>query len=108
MYRLLTKQFIRSRSTVIVTLLVLALGIISVLMGGQFLNKQQRAIDEVAHYQQEHIQQNAQWHAEGFGFFENGDRKITSQNDAEIGVLVQVKCDTTTSESCNFVKVPQK
>ncbi|MEM1394223.1 MAG: ABC transporter substrate-binding protein [Cyanobacteria bacterium P01_H01_bin.150] len=40
--------------------------------------------------------------------FENGDRKITSQNDAEIGVLVQVKCDTTTSESCNFVRVPQK
>ena len=67
MYRLLTKQFIRSRSTVIVTLLVLALGIISVLMGEQFLNKQQRAIDEVAHYQQEHIQQNAQWHADDLG-----------------------------------------
>ncbi|MEM9673781.1 MAG: DUF3526 domain-containing protein [Bacteroidota bacterium] len=67
MYRLLTKQVLRSRSTVIVTLFVLALGIVSVLMGEQFLNKQQRAIDEAAHYQREHIQQNAQWHADDLG-----------------------------------------
>ena len=67
MFGLLTKQLIRSRSTVIVTLLILGLGIVSVLMGEQVLNKQQRAIDEAAHYQREHIQQNAQWHADDLG-----------------------------------------
>ncbi len=38
--------------------------------------------------------------------FENGDRKITPQNDAEIGVLVQVKCDS--QNTCKFVRVPQQ
>ena len=38
--------------------------------------------------------------------FENGDRKITSENDAEIGVLVQVKCDS--QNTCKFVRVPQQ
>ncbi len=42
-------------------------------------------------------------------FDENGDRRITPENDAEIGVLVQVKCDTKTSQdSCKFVRVPQQ
>ncbi|MGB3650367.1 MAG: ABC transporter substrate-binding protein, partial [Rivularia sp. (in: cyanobacteria)] len=42
-------------------------------------------------------------------FDENGDRKITPENNAEIGVLVQVKCDTNTSQdSCKFVRVPQQ
>ncbi len=39
-------------------------------------------------------------------FDENGDRKITPQNDAEIGVLVQVKCDS--QNTCKFVRVPQQ
>ena len=39
-------------------------------------------------------------------FDENGDRKITRQNDAEIGVLVQVKCDS--QNTCEFVRVPQQ
>ncbi len=42
-------------------------------------------------------------------FDENGDRRITPENNAEIGVLVQVKCDTNTSQdSCKFVRVPQQ
>jgi len=47
-------------------------------------------------------------------FDENGDRrikdegKITDENNAEIGVLVQVKCDTNTPQSCKFVRVPQQ
>ncbi|MBV6624912.1 MAG: ABC transporter substrate-binding protein [Rivularia sp. (in: Bacteria)] len=41
-------------------------------------------------------------------FDENGDRKITPENDAEIGVLVQVKCDANTSNNCKFVRVPQQ
>ncbi len=39
-------------------------------------------------------------------FDENGDRKITPQNDAEIGVLVQVKCNS--QNTCKFVRVPQQ
>ncbi|WP_414622184.1 ABC transporter substrate-binding protein [Calothrix sp. CCY 0018] len=39
-------------------------------------------------------------------FDENGDRRITSENDAQIGVLVRVKCDNPTSQDCKFVKVP--
>ncbi|MDY6896549.1 MAG: ABC transporter substrate-binding protein, partial [Cyanobacteriota bacterium] len=41
-------------------------------------------------------------------FDENFDRKITSENDAEIGVLVQVKCDNAISSSCRFVRVSQQ
>ena len=41
-------------------------------------------------------------------FDENGDRRITPENDAEIGVLVQVKCDNPTSQDCKFVRVPQQ
>ncbi|MEB3216211.1 MAG: ABC transporter substrate-binding protein, partial [Nostocales cyanobacterium 94392] len=47
--------------------------------------------------------------------FENGDRRIkdereiTPENDDQIGVLVQVKCDTLSLQpNCNFVKVPQQ
>jgi branched-chain amino acid transport system substrate-binding protein len=39
-------------------------------------------------------------------FNQDGDRRITQKNDAEIGVLVQVKCDIP--QSCKFVKVPQQ
>lgn len=41
-------------------------------------------------------------------FDENGDRKITLENDAEIGVLVQVKCDIPPSNNCRFVRVTQQ
>ncbi|AFY59118.1 ABC-type branched-chain amino acid transport system, periplasmic component [Rivularia sp. PCC 7116] len=40
--------------------------------------------------------------------FENGDRKITRENESEIGVLVQVKCDAKTPDNCKFVRVPQQ
>ncbi|MEA5598397.1 ABC transporter substrate-binding protein [Rivularia sp. UHCC 0363] len=47
--------------------------------------------------------------------FENGDRritderKVTPENKTQIGVLVQVKCDTQTLPStCKFVRVPQQ
>lgn len=41
-------------------------------------------------------------------FNQDGDRRITAKNNDRIGVLVQVKCDTTTPQSCKFVKVPQQ
>ena len=41
-------------------------------------------------------------------FDKNGDRKITRENDANIGVIVQVKCDQPPSGNCRFAKVPQQ
>jgi branched-chain amino acid transport system substrate-binding protein len=42
-------------------------------------------------------------------FDENGDRKITPENNAELNVLVRVKCYTQTSQNtCKFVRVPQQ
>ncbi|BAY87358.1 extracellular ligand-binding receptor [Calothrix parasitica NIES-267] len=41
-------------------------------------------------------------------FDQNGDRKITPENDAEIGVIVEVKCDNPPSGNCRFVRVPQQ
>ena len=40
-------------------------------------------------------------------FDKNGDRKITRENDANIGVIVQVKCDQPPSGNCKFAKVLQ-
>ncbi|MGB6298486.1 MAG: ABC transporter substrate-binding protein [Rivularia sp. (in: cyanobacteria)] len=40
-------------------------------------------------------------------FDRNGDRKITSENNAKLNVLVQVKCDTQISQDCKFNQVAQ-
>lgn len=48
----------------ITSLLILALGIISIFTGEQFLEKQEKAIAEVTRHQQEHIARNASWHNE--------------------------------------------
>ncbi|MEO1763257.1 MAG: ABC transporter substrate-binding protein, partial [Cyanobacteria bacterium J06629_18] len=40
-------------------------------------------------------------------FDENFDREITDENNAEIGILVQVKCDNSLSGNCRFVRVRQ-
>ncbi|MEO0684002.1 MAG: ABC transporter substrate-binding protein, partial [Cyanobacteria bacterium J06649_11] len=41
-------------------------------------------------------------------FDKNGDRKITPENDSDIGVLVQVKCNNPPSGNCRFIRVPQQ
>ncbi|MGB3638830.1 MAG: ABC transporter substrate-binding protein [Rivularia sp. (in: cyanobacteria)] len=41
-------------------------------------------------------------------FDQNGDRKITPQNNVKLNVLVRVKCDNRASGDCEFVKVPQQ
>ena len=41
-------------------------------------------------------------------FNQNGDRKITPENDDELDVLVRVKCDTKIPKGCGFTKVSQK
>lgn len=67
MYALLIKQFIRSKTVVLSTLLILALGVISILIGDQFLDKQEKSIAEVTQHQQEHIERNVNWHNDEIG-----------------------------------------
>ncbi len=67
MYSLIVKQFIRSKTVVLTTILILALGMISILIGEQFLAKQEKAIAEVTRHQQEHITRNVHWHHDEIG-----------------------------------------
>ena len=58
MYALHIKQFIRSRIAFSALLLLLIMGIISILIGKQFLLKQEDTIARVTGYQREHIERN--------------------------------------------------
>ncbi len=58
MYPLIVKQFIRSKTVVLAVVLVLIMGVISLLIGKQFLTNQETAIVEVTQHQQEHIERN--------------------------------------------------
>lgn len=70
MYSLIIKQFIRSKTVMVTTLLILVMGVVSIFIGEQFLAKQEKAIAEVTTHQQEHIARNVSW------------------NDKEIGLLL--------------------
>ncbi len=67
MYSLIVKQFIRSKTVVLTTLLILVMGVMSIFIGKQFLAKQEKAIAEVGIHQQEHIERNVSWHKEDIG-----------------------------------------
>lgn len=67
MYRLAFKNFIRSRSVIIALALFLLTGIISILIGKQFLEKQQASIEAVTHLQQEQIERNVEYIPDQFG-----------------------------------------
>ena len=64
MYLLIAKQFIRSKVVQLSLLLLLALGIMSVLIGKQFLQKQERTLANVTQHQQAHIARNVELHRE--------------------------------------------
>ncbi|SHG28736.1 DUF3526 domain-containing protein [Flavobacterium defluvii] len=64
---LLFKNFIRSKGTKIGLLFLLLIGIISLLIGRQFQEKQQNNITEAAVYQKEHIARNASFHKDEIG-----------------------------------------
>ena len=55
MYRLMIIQFVRNKIAVVSLALLLASGIISLVVGKNFLIQQQAALDETAAYQKEHI-----------------------------------------------------
>lgn len=67
MYRLAFKNFIRSRSVIIAIALFLLTGIISILIGKQFLRQQQASIEAVTQLQQEQIARNVAHIPDQFG-----------------------------------------
>ncbi|WP_192350119.1 DUF3526 domain-containing protein [Algoriphagus sp. Y33] len=67
MYRLMFKQFFRSNVVILCLLLVSVLGMTGILIGKQFLDRQERATEQVTIYQQEHIERNVSFHQEEFG-----------------------------------------
>ena len=67
MYSLIIKQFIRSRSVITTLALILIMGFVSILIGRQFLAKEERNIAEVTRQQQEHIERNVQYHENDMG-----------------------------------------
>lgn len=64
---LLFKNFIRSKGTKIGLLFLVFIGLISLLIGRQFQQKQQQNIAEATVYQKEHIARNAAFHKNEIG-----------------------------------------
>lgn len=64
MNRLILKQFLRSSTAQITLALILAIGIVSIFIGKQFLAKQEGIIANVTQSQQNHIERNVTLHRE--------------------------------------------
>jgi ABC-2 type transport system permease protein len=64
---LLFKNFLRSKGTKIGLLFLLLIGLISLLIGHQFQEKQDNAILEASVYQKEHIARNTVYHKDDIG-----------------------------------------
>lgn len=67
MYSLITKQFIRSKTVVFTLVLIVIMGVVSILIGKQFLSKQEKTIAEVTRHQKEHIERNVLHHKDDLG-----------------------------------------
>lgn len=67
MYRLVFKNFIRSKPVIIALALYFFTGIVSILIGKQFLQKQQSAITTVSDFQKKHIEHNVRYNTGEFG-----------------------------------------
>lgn len=67
MYRLAFRNFIRSRSVITALVLFLLVGIVSIFIGKQFLQKQQVAAEVVTHLQKEQIERNVSYNKDQFG-----------------------------------------
>jgi ABC-2 type transport system permease protein len=64
MYSLIIKQFIRSRTVQLTFLLILIMSVVSILIGKQFLTRQESTIARVTQHQREHIDRNVDLHDE--------------------------------------------
>jgi len=58
MYYLMIKQFVRTRMVWISFLMILSTGVVGILTGKQFLEKQEDIISKITYYQQKHIERN--------------------------------------------------
>lgn len=67
MLKLAFKHFIRSRSVLLGVVFLLLTGVVSLLIGRQFLDKQQQHLRDVQAWQQEHLQRNVDFHNQEIG-----------------------------------------
>jgi len=67
MYTLMFKQFLRTPSCKLGLVLVMFLGMISILIGKQFLNEQKKEETQVAKKQLRHIERNVEYHSDDIG-----------------------------------------
>lgn len=67
MYSLLFKSFFRTKIFMVSLLLLLTVGIISILIGKQYLVKQEKAIVAAQHFQEQSIKNNVEYHTEDLG-----------------------------------------
>lgn len=61
------RQFLRTRTCIVGLSLLLVLGVISILIGRQFLNVQQEVAAQVAEKQSDHISRNVAYHSDDLG-----------------------------------------
>lgn len=67
MYNLLFKSFFRTKIFLLSLVLLLTVGIISILIGKQYLIKQEKAIVAAQEFQEESIRQNLEYHNDDLG-----------------------------------------
>ncbi|MEP3371387.1 MAG: DUF3526 domain-containing protein [Maribacter dokdonensis] len=67
MYRLLFKSFFRTRIFMVSLALLLTVGVIGILIGKQYLVKQEKTIAAAQVFQEESIKKNIQYHSEDLG-----------------------------------------
>ena len=122
LYRLLTKQFIRSKIAIIGLGFLLVTGVISLCIGKAFINKQQHKISETAKYQKQHIDRTVQFENKEMGLllyylrfaFVNNVQSINGlsigQRDVNLGIqqvtirtLEEKKYDTDLNNPASLV-----
>lgn len=67
MYKLLFKAFFRTKIFLVSLVLLLVVGVISILIGKQYLVKQEKAIAAAGHFQEHSIKSNVEYHADDLG-----------------------------------------
>ncbi|MEO1449735.1 MAG: ABC transporter permease, partial [Bacteroidota bacterium] len=67
MFRLLAIQFLRTRTCQVGLALILVLGLISIIMGRQFLEDRREMVEQTINQQEEHIARNIEFHGDDLG-----------------------------------------
>ena len=67
MYSFMISQFLRTKTCQLGLILILALGLISIVTGKQFLDGQEKMVEQAVKNQEEHIARNIQFHGDDIG-----------------------------------------